>query len=102
MTTLLAILATGAGTYFSRSIFILALANRPIPPHVRRSLEYVGPAVLGALVVTMLTTPDGEVALGLAELSALILSAAVALKTRNHIYTLLVGMGVFWSVGVLL
>jgi branched-subunit amino acid transport protein len=102
MTAFLAILATGAGTYFSRSIFILALAHRPIPPNVRRALEYVGPAVLGALIVTMLTTPEGTVRMGPAELSALVLSAGVALKTRNHIYTLLVGMGVFWSVGALL
>ena len=102
MTTLLAILLTGAGTYFSRSVFILALANRRIPPTVRRSLEHVGPAVLGALVITMLTTPSGEVALGYAELAALLAAAIVALGTRNHIYTLLVGMGVFWTVGALL
>ncbi len=102
MTTLFAILATGAGTYFSRSIFILALANRRIPPTVRRALDYVGPSVLGALIITMLTTPEGTVALGPAEFSALACSAAVALRTRNHIYTLLVGMGVFWAVGALL
>lgn len=102
MSTLLAILATGAGTYFSRSIFILALANRRIPPSVRRSLDFVGPSVLGALIVTMLTTPDGSVALGLAEFCALVCSAAVALKSRNHIYTLVAGMGVYWLVGAIL
>jgi branched-subunit amino acid transport protein len=96
MNTLLAILATGAGTYFSRSLFILALANRRIPPMLRRALEYVGPAVLGALVVTMLITPEGGVALGPAELLALACAAAVARITRNHVYTLLAGMGLFW------
>ena len=32
MSAFLAIVFTGAGTYFSRSVFILLLANRRIPP----------------------------------------------------------------------
>lgn len=102
MSTVLAILVTGAGTYFSRSLFILALANRRIPPTLRRSLEYVGPAVLGALIVTMLITPEGGVAPGPAEFCALACSAAVARGTRNHVYTLLAGMAVFWLLRTLL
>jgi branched-subunit amino acid transport protein len=98
MTTFLAILVTGLGTYLSRSIFILSLANRRIPPMVRAALEYVAPAVLGALVVTMLVTPEGKIALGYAEVLALATAGAVALRTRNHILTLVAGMAVFWIV----
>ena len=98
MSALLAVFVTGAGTYFSRSVFILLLANRRIPPLLRGALEYVGPAVLGALIVTMLVTPEGAVALGAAELAALACAAGVAVTTRNHIYTLVAGMGVFWLV----
>ena len=101
MTTLLAIVVTGLGTYLSRSIFILSLANRRIPPVVRSALEYVAPAVLGALIVTMLITPDGKVTLGYAEISALIVAGAVALKTRNHILTVAAGMAIFWFVRTL-
>ena len=98
MTTFLAILVTGLGTYLSRSIFILSLANRRIPPLVRAALEYVAPAVLGALVVTMLITPEGKVTLGYAEVMALVTAGAVASRTRNHILTLVAGMAVFWIV----
>jgi branched-subunit amino acid transport protein len=98
MTTFLAILSTGLGTYLSRSIFILSLANRRIPPMVRAALEYVAPAVLGALVSTMLITPEGTVALGYAEVLALVTAGAVALRTRNHILTVVAGMAVFWIV----
>lgn len=98
MTTFLAILVTGLGTYLSRAVFILSLANRRIPPLVRAALEYVAPAVLGALVVTMLITPAGKVALGYAEVLALVTAGAVALRTRNHILTLVAGMAVFWIV----
>ncbi len=102
MSAFFAILVTGAGTYFSRSIFILALANRRLPPTLRRALEYVGPAVLGALIVTMLITPEGGKSPGPAELCALACAAIVARGTRNHIYTLLAGMGVFWLLRALL
>ncbi len=102
MSGLFAILTTGLGTYFSRSVFILALANRRIPPAARAALEYVGPSVLGALVVTMLITPEGTVALGPPEAAALLIAGLVALRTRNHIYTLVTGMSVFWLLRALL
>ncbi len=102
MTTFLAIFATGIGTYFSRSLFILSLANRRIPDPIRRALDHVGPSVLGALIVTMLIGPDGRVMMGYAEASALAAAGLVALRTRNHIFTLMVGMSVFWLVRALL
>jgi branched-subunit amino acid transport protein len=102
MTTFLAILATGIGTYFSRSLFILSLANRRIPAPVRSALGHVGPSVLGALIVTMLIGPDGTVMIGYAEVTALAVVSLVAIKTRNHILTLIAGMSVFWLIRALL
>lgn len=99
MTVFIAILMTGLGTYAMRALFIVALADRPFPPLAMRALEYVAPAVMGALVVSMLTTAEGEVTLGAAELGGLICAAAVAAKTRNHIVALLAAMTVFWLVG---
>ncbi|MFT7288089.1 MAG: branched-subunit amino acid transport protein [Halieaceae bacterium] len=96
MTVFFAILLAGAGSYLSRAIFIVALAQRQFPPLALRVLEYVAPAVMGALVVSMLTTAEGEVAIGVAEIAGLACAAAVAWITRNHILTLLVGMLVFW------
>jgi branched-subunit amino acid transport protein len=102
MTTFLAILVTGLGTYLSRALFIVALANRRIPPTLLLALHYVAPAVLGALIITMLTTPGGRVVLGCAEAGALLAAAAVAWRTRNHIYTVVAGMTVFWLLRALL
>lgn len=98
MMTLLAIVVTGCGTYFSRSIFILALARRQLPPRLMAALEFVAPAVFGALIVTMMVTPEGELALGLPEAVALTAAAVVAAASRNHIYTLVAGMAMFWLV----
>jgi len=101
MNALAAILVVGLGTYLSRAIFILALANRRIPDAVLVPLQYVAPAVLAALVVALLINDDGTVAIGVPELAAFVVGAAVAYYTRNHVYTLAAGMGVFWIVGAL-
>ena len=87
MSILTAILVTGLGTYFSRAVFILAFANRRLPPTLVRALEYVAPSVLGALVMTLLLGPDGTTKVGTAELVALLVAALVApggIVVANH------------------
>lgn len=101
MTALLAIVAVGIGTYLSRAIFVLALANKRIPDAVLVALQFVAPAVLSALIVALLIDSDGNVAIGVPETAAFVAGGTVAYKTRNHIYTLLVGLGVFWVVRAL-
>lgn len=101
MSALVAFVVVGLGTYASRAIFILALANRRIPDPVLVALQFVAPAVLSALVVALLIDDDGSVAIGIPELTAFALGAVIAYRTRNHIYTLVVGMGVFWIVRAL-
>jgi branched-subunit amino acid transport protein len=102
MTDFLAIVAVGVGTYVSRGIFILALANKRIPDPVLVALQFVAPAVLGALIVALLIDSDGNVAIGVPEASAFVVGGAVAYKTRNHILTLFAGMGVFWLIRALI
>lgn len=102
MSALIALVVVGLGTYLSRSVFILALANRRIPDAVLAPLQFVAPAVLSALVVALLINDDGAVAIGVPELSAFAAGAAVAYGTRNHVYTLVAGMGVFWIIRALL
>ena len=102
MSDFLAILVVGIGTYACRAIFIIALADREIPPKVLMALDFVAPAVLSALVVALLIDSDGKVQLGAAEASAFAVGALVAYKTRSHIWTLVIGLAVYWSVGALL
>lgn len=96
MTDFIAIVIVGLGTYAIRSIFIVALAGRTIPPNVIRALEFVGPAVLSALVVALLVDESGSVAVGIPELAALAAGGLAGWRTRNLIYTVVAGMGVFW------
>lgn len=101
MTAFLAFVVVGVGTYLSRSIFILALANRKIPDPVLVALQFVAPAVLSALVIALLIDSNGGVAIGVPEVAAFAVGGGVAYRTRNHIYTLVAGMVVYWIVRAL-
>jgi branched-subunit amino acid transport protein len=92
----LATAVVGLGTYLFRAIFIVALAKRRIPETVLVALKYVGPAVLGALIVALLTDSDGNVAIGIPEVAAFVAGGFVAHRTRSHVWTLVVGMTVYW------
>lgn len=102
MIAFLATVVVGVGTYLSRSIFILTLARKTIPEAVLLALQFVAPAVLGALIVALLINDDGSVTIGIPEIAALAVGASVTYKTRNHILTLVVGMTVYWVVRALL
>ncbi|MFQ5523300.1 MAG: AzlD domain-containing protein [Acidimicrobiia bacterium] len=101
MTAFLAILAVGVGSYLLRAVFVLSLAKRRIPDALLVALQFVGPAVLSALVVALLIDDRGRVVAGLPEVAAFLVGGLVAHKTRNHVYTLVVGLSVFWLVGAL-
>jgi branched-subunit amino acid transport protein len=91
----------GIGTYVMRAVFIVALANKHIPESVLVALRYVGPAVLTALVVTLLSDEAGNVSIGIPEVAGFLAGGAVAYRTRNQIWTLLMGMAVYWVVRAL-
>ena len=54
---MLTIILMGVGSYVMRAIFILALSDKTFPPMALRALEYVAPAVMASLVMTMLVAP---------------------------------------------
>ena len=80
MTVLLTICCVGLLGYGMRAIFIVSLAKLSFPPLALRLLEYVAPAVMGALVMTMLTGPEGALVVGIPELAGLVLAAEALLK----------------------
>lgn len=98
MSAFLAVLVVGLGTYVTRASFIVGLANRRIPRRVSRGLEFVGPAVLAALVVTLLVDENGQVAAGLPEVAGLAVGAVVGLRTRAVLWVVAAGMSTFWLV----
>ena len=99
---LTAIILTGIGSYLMRAFFIFALARYQFPPIMLQALEYVAPTVMAALVVSLLTTPDGELVAGVPEIVGLVGTAIVAKVTGNHILALITGMSIYWLLGWML
>ncbi len=99
MMVLVAIVLTGIGTYALRAVFVVTLSRQQFPALALRALEYVAPAVMGALVISMLTSSAGQVALGVPEITGLAAAAVVAARTRNHIYALFAALSAYWILG---
>lgn len=97
MSAWLAAAVVGLGTYVTRASFIVTLADRDLPPFVVRLMRNVAPAVLAALVASILVGDEGIG--GLAQpvaLASLASAALLAVRTRNLFYSLGTGMVVFW------
>lgn len=98
-TALFAVLTVGAITYGMRAGLILALADTELPAWLLQALRYVAPAVLAALVVSLIADPEApHQGVTVAEVAGLVVAAPVAWKTKNLIATLAAGMATFWLV----
>lgn len=96
-------LAMGAVTLAARASFLLLQDRITLPPVLRRSLAYVPPAVLAAIVTPALFEPGG---VGVGPFDARLAAGAVAIlvawRTKSVLATLAVGMAVLWSLTWLL
>ena len=77
---------------------VLALVGRiQLPERALRALRYVPPAVLTAITVPAILMPEGEIFLSPtnAYLVAGVVTVMVSWRTKNLLFTIVVGMGVF-------
>ncbi len=96
------IMAVGLSTYLFRSGVILFIGNRPLPDRFVRTLQSVAPAVLSALIVTMIADGEGVSGIELPEILALAVGSTTARLSKNLILGLVAGMTVFWGLDWLL
>ena len=102
MREFLVFVAAGAGVYLARASFIAAVGDRTLPEWAERLLRNVGPAVLAALVTSLLLTDAiGSFVTNPARLLAVAVSIPTAVKTRSFVWTFVVGMAMFWTVGAI-
>ena len=91
-------LALALGTFSLRLSFIYLFGKIEMPDWLRRALRFVPASVLAALVLPALTYPAGtlDLTLGNVRLLAGIGGALVAWRTKNVLWTIAVGMVLFW------
>jgi branched-subunit amino acid transport protein len=87
------------GTFALRLSFIYLFGKVEMPGWLRRALRFVPASVLAALVFPALTYPNGTLDLSLdnVRLLAGIGGALVAWRTKNVLWTIAVGMVLFWA-----
>ena len=91
-------IALALGTFVLRFSFIYLFGKVDMPDWLRRALRFVPASVLAALVFPALTYPNGalDLSLGNIRLLAGIGGALVAWRTKNVLWTIAVGMVLFW------
>ena len=91
-------IAMALGTFALRFSFIYLFSKVEMPEWLRRALRFVPASVLAALVFPALTYSNGvvDLTLGNIRLLAGIGGALVAWRTKNVMWTIVVGMVLFW------
>ena len=100
MTLWLTMLGMGAITYAIRLSFILLWGKFTMPPALQRSLRFVPPAVLSAIIFPEILRQNGawNVSPLNPRLLAGVIAALVAWRTRNTMLTIVVGMAALWVI----
>jgi branched-subunit amino acid transport protein len=99
MRDFLVFLGAGLGVYGARASFIVIVGDRSLPDWAERALRNVGPAVLAALITSLLLTDGFGPFFGdPAKVGAVAVSLPTAWKTRNFVWTFAVGLAAFWLI----
>jgi len=95
------ILSMAAGTFLIRFAFLGFVGDRPLPDWLLRLLRYTPVAVLPAVVAPMLLG-QGENAFDPLRLGCAAATIAVGILTRNVLWAILIGLGLFFGLGALI
>ncbi len=93
MTALLALGAAGVGSWALRASFIALMGSRSMSPGLQRALVNTRHSVFAALIATVLVGTNGETSVGipLTTVLAIMVSVAVAWRTKSVTRTVVVG-----------
>jgi branched-subunit amino acid transport protein len=92
------IVGSGIVTFLMRASFILFADPHKFPHGFRVALGFVPPAVLAAIVLPGLVSPDGSLDLSLdnPRWIAGLVAIGLALRIRNPLAAILAGMATLW------
>ena len=94
----LVVFCIGLFTFASRLSFILFADRLGLSPALRRALRFVPIAALSAIIAPELLIHQGQLVIGPNNLRLIagVIAAAVAWRTRNVLWTIVIGMGTLW------
>jgi branched-subunit amino acid transport protein len=95
MSTWIAVVVAGAGTYFLRASMLVGLSSRPMSRRLESSLTSVAPAVV-AVIVALALRPDEGAAVRIDYLIAAVVAFIVVRRTRAITHGALAGLSCIW------
>ncbi len=95
---IITILLISLGTFAFRFSFIYLYGKFDLPKWLRRSMHFVPPAVLSALIFPAIIIKENLIWISPQNprLIAGIIAILIAWRTKSSILTIIVGLGVFW------
>lgn len=98
MIALLVFVVAGLAVYACRSVFILVIGDRHLPAQVERSLSFVGPVVLAALITSYLTADRGAAAFArdLPAVLGTVAGIVVARWRRTFLSAFVAAVATYW------
>ena len=97
------ILALAGVTFLTRLSFLGLLAHVVLPRLLQRMLAYVPPAIIAAIIAPQVFPADagGLPTLDWPRLIAALLAVVIAVRTRNTLATISIGMLTLWGMQAL-
>ncbi len=96
MTTWIVVASAGVTTFAIRFVFIGLFGRIAVPRTLERALRYIAPAVLAALTLPAVLSPDGSFDPWNLFVPAAIIGALAAWKTQSIGAAILVGLPALW------
>lgn len=96
------IIAMGIGTYLIRFSFLGLIGNRELPSWLLKMLRFTPVAVLPGVVAPMLIGSDAAHSADPLRISAALVTLVVGVMTRNVLYAIIAGLGVFFGLGAVI
>lgn len=96
------IIGMAIGTFLIRYSFIGIVGDRPMPGWLLRLLRFTPVAVLPGVVAPMLIETGGDGSLDPLRLIAAIATLTVGVLTRNVLYAIITGLGLYFGLGAIL
>lgn len=101
MTMWVVVATAGAATFAIRFFFIGLFGRIAVPPTLERALRYIAPAVLAALTLPAVLSPDGSFDPWNVFVPAAIIGALAAWKTQSIGAGILIGLPALWLLQLL-
>ncbi|MGI9622088.1 MAG: AzlD domain-containing protein [Acidimicrobiales bacterium] len=97
MNAYVVVASTALGLLLVRALPLVAGSTGSMPPWLRSSLGFVGPAALGAIVATMTLAPAGSLANANVPLCCAAIGAFLAVRRSGRIlHAYVAGFPIYW------